>query len=148
MLIGKFIANNSFMKIERTISLSLFFFFFLGPYLQHMEVPRLVVQSEIQLPAYTTATAMHDTSHVCDLHHSSCQCQILYPLSKARDQTCNLMVPSKICFHWKQINNLTFQLKKLEKEGQTKPKASRKKEIKKMLEQKDIETRKIQRLER
>ena len=30
------------------------------------------------------------------LHHSSRQRQILNPLSKARDQTCNLMVPSQI----------------------------------------------------
>ena len=34
-----------------------FFFFFLGPYPRHMEVPRLGVQSELQLPAYATATA-------------------------------------------------------------------------------------------
>ena len=33
---------------------------FLGPYLQHMEVPRLDVESELQLPAYTTATKMQD----------------------------------------------------------------------------------------
>jgi len=32
-----------------------FFFFFLGLNLQHTEVPRLGVQSELQLPAYTTA---------------------------------------------------------------------------------------------
>ena len=31
--------------------------FFLGPHLQHMEVPRLGVKLELQLPAYTTATA-------------------------------------------------------------------------------------------
>ena len=30
-------------------------FVFLGPHLQHMEVPRLGVESELQLPAYTTA---------------------------------------------------------------------------------------------
>ena len=30
------------------------------------------------------------------LHHSSQQRQILNPLSKARDRTCNLMVPSQI----------------------------------------------------
>ena len=41
---------------------------FLGPYLQHMEVPRLGVESELQLPVYTTAT--RDPIHVCDLHHS------------------------------------------------------------------------------
>ena len=63
-----------------------------------MEVPRLGVERELQLPAYTTATAMPDLSHVCDLHHSSGQHQILNPLSKARDQTRNLTVPSWICF--------------------------------------------------
>ena len=46
-----------------------------------------------------TATATPDLSHVCDLHHSSQQSQILNPLSKARDQTPNLMVPNHICFH-------------------------------------------------
>ena len=61
------------------------FFFFLGPYLQHMEVPRLGVELELQLPAYTTATAMPDSSRICDLHHSSWQHQILNPLSEARD---------------------------------------------------------------
>uniref|UniRef100_A0A8D1M8R1 Cystathionine beta-synthase n=1 Tax=Sus scrofa TaxID=9823 RepID=A0A8D1M8R1_PIG len=36
-----------------------------------MEVPRVGVESELQLPAYTTATATSDPSRVCDLHHSS-----------------------------------------------------------------------------
>ena len=36
----------------------LFFFAFLGPHPGHMEVPRLGVESELQLLAYTTATAM------------------------------------------------------------------------------------------
>ena len=31
--------------------------FFLGPHLQYTEVPRLGVESELQLPAYTTGTA-------------------------------------------------------------------------------------------
>ena len=34
-----------------------FFFVFLGLRLQHMEVPRLGVKSELSMPAYTTATA-------------------------------------------------------------------------------------------
>ena len=34
-----------------------FFFGFSGSYLQHMEVPWLGVKSELQLPAYTIATA-------------------------------------------------------------------------------------------
>ena len=61
-----------------------------------MEVPRLGVELELQLPAYTTAT---DPSRVCDLHHSSWQRWILNPLSEARDWTHHLMVPSRIPFH-------------------------------------------------
>ena len=45
-----------------------------------MKVPRLGFQSELQLPAYATATAKQDLSRVCDLHHSSWQCQILKSL--------------------------------------------------------------------
>ena len=63
-----------------------------------MEVPRLGVESELQLPAYTTATAMQDLSRICDLHHSFQQGQILNPLSKARDQTCILMDTSQVCY--------------------------------------------------
>ena len=47
------------------------------------EVPRLRVKSELQLPAYTRATAMQDPSCFCDLHHSSQQSWILNPLSEA-----------------------------------------------------------------
>ena len=43
----------------------------------HMEVPRLGVKSELQLPAYTTATATPDPSHVYNLHYNSRQLQIL-----------------------------------------------------------------------
>ena len=46
-------------------------FSILGPHLGHMEVPRPLVQSELQLLAYTTARVMQDLSHICDLHHSS-----------------------------------------------------------------------------
>ena len=38
---------------------------------KHMELPRLGIESELQLLAYATATAMQDLSHVCDPHHSS-----------------------------------------------------------------------------
>ena len=31
-----------------------------------MEVPRLGVESELQLPAYTTVTAIRDPSCICD----------------------------------------------------------------------------------
>ena len=70
--------------------------FFLGPHPRHMEVPRLRVKSELLLLAYATVTATPDPSLVCDLHHSSRQWRILDPMSKARDQTPNLMVPSRI----------------------------------------------------
>ena len=49
----------------------LILFFFLGPHLRHMEVPRLGVELGLQLPTYATATATPYLSHVCDLHHSS-----------------------------------------------------------------------------
>ena len=64
-----------------------------------MEFPRLGFQSELQLPTYATATAMQDSSHICNLHHSSWQRQILNPLSEAGDQTCKLMVTSQIHFY-------------------------------------------------
>ena len=54
-----------------------FFLVFLGPQSNCMEVPRLGVESELFLPAYTIATAMPDGSHVCDLPHSSWQHWIL-----------------------------------------------------------------------
>ena len=51
----------------------MFSFFFLGLHLWHMEVPRPRVESELQLPAYTTATATtaQYLGRVCHLHHSS-----------------------------------------------------------------------------
>ena len=55
-----------------------------------MAIPRLGVELELQLLAYTTATAVADVSRVYDLHYSSWQSQILNPLSKARDRGCVL----------------------------------------------------------
>ena len=63
--------------------LKTFFFFFLEPQVWHIEVPKLGVELELQLPAYTTATL--DPSHICDLHRSLQQHQVLSPLSEARD---------------------------------------------------------------
>ena len=63
-----------------------------------MEVPRLGVQSKLQLPAYTSATAMQNLSRVCDLPHSSQQCQVLNPPSEDWDQSHNIMVPRRIRF--------------------------------------------------
>ena len=82
-----------------------FFCFLLGPHLWHMEVPRLEVELELQLPAYTTATAISDPNHICDLHCSAWQCWILNPLSEARNRTCVLMDTSQIHFHWAMTGN-------------------------------------------
>ena len=64
----------------------LFFFFpsfvFSGPHPQRVEVPRLRVESELQLPTCTTATATPVPSQVCDLYHSSQQHWILNPLAR------------------------------------------------------------------
>ena len=75
-----------------------FFFCFLGPHLQQMEVPSLGVESELQLLAYTTATAMWDPSRACNLYQSSQQCGISDPQSEGRDQTGILMDTSQIHF--------------------------------------------------
>ena len=73
------------------------FFFFLGPHLQYMEVPRLGAELKLQPLAYATATATLDLSHTCDLHHSSKQRRILNPLNKARDWTQIFMDASQVC---------------------------------------------------
>ena len=61
-----FIHNVYLCYFQMTGFLS-FFLSFLGP----MQVPRLGVLLELQLLAYTTATAMWHLSHVCDLYHNS-----------------------------------------------------------------------------
>ena len=62
--------------------LFIYLFAFLGLRVWHMEVPRLGVELELQLLAYTTA--MPGLSSVCNLYHSSWQCWILNPLSGAK----------------------------------------------------------------
>ena len=77
--------------------LSFFFFFFLlvffrAGHLQHIEVLRLWVESELQL--LTGLCHSHSyarSSYICDLYLSLRQCQILNPLSVTRDQTHILM---------------------------------------------------------
>ena len=87
-------------KGRRTRTLTFHFRLFDGVLLflelhpQHMEVPRKGVESEMQLPAYATATAMPDPSLICDLHLDLWQHQILNPLSK--DWTHILMDTSHI----------------------------------------------------
>ena len=82
---------ENFMLCE----LYLFFCLFWPHCPQHMAVPRLGVEWR-RSPAYATASAMQDLSRVCDLHHCSRQRRILNLLSKARDRTHHLMVPSRV----------------------------------------------------
>ena len=89
------------MTWESMTSFFFFFFFFfcsLGPHWRHMEVPRLGVQLEQWLLSYTRATATRDWNRIFNLHQSSWQCQILNPLSEAKDWTLNLMVTDQIHF--------------------------------------------------
>ena len=62
-----------------------YLFIYFSFYLRHIDVPGLGVESELQLPAYTTATATADLSSICDLHHSLGQRQILNSLIEARE---------------------------------------------------------------
>ena len=61
-----------------------FYFCFLGLHPQHMEGPRLEVQSKLQLRACTTATATRDPSRVFNLYHSPWQCWILKPTEQGQ----------------------------------------------------------------
>ena len=76
-----------------------FVFCFLGLHPRRTEIPRLEIESELQLLAYTTAIAMWDLSCACDLHHSSGQSQILNLLSKARDGTHIIVDTSQAHYH-------------------------------------------------
>ena len=61
-----------------------------------MEVLRPRVEAELQLLAYTTATATRDLSCIFDLCCRLQQRWILTPLSEARGGTCILMDTSQV----------------------------------------------------
>ena len=90
------------------LSIFIFIFRFLGPHLRHMEVPRLGVRSELQLPAHTTAKATPDLSRICDLCHSLWQRRILNLLSKTRDQTASSWKLAGFLTHWATIGTPRF----------------------------------------
>ena len=77
-----------------------------------MEVPGLGVKSELQLLAYIIATATPDPSCICNLHHSSQQCQILNPLNEARVGTCVLMDSSPVHYYWATMGSPFFSFLK------------------------------------
>ena len=94
------IFQNYLFALSHFMCITGFCFCFLGLYLRHIEVPRLGVESELQLAAYDTATATWDQCWVFDLHHSSQQYWILNPLSEAKDRISVLIETSQIHFHW------------------------------------------------
>ena len=58
MLRKKFYLKLRFFILIFILILIFCVFFFLGPHLQHVEVPRLGVKLELQLPATVTAITM------------------------------------------------------------------------------------------
>ena len=89
-----------FLKFLLYLFIYLLFICLFEPHLQHMEISRLGVHSELQPLAYATVTAMPGLSHVCNLHHSPWQLWILNPLSEARDWIHLLMESSRVHHHW------------------------------------------------
>ena len=87
-----------FRKMSIQVLCTFFFFWFFRATPMACGSSRLEIKWELQIPAYTTATATWDLSCVCDLRHSSLQCQIPNPLSEARDQACTLMDTRQIRF--------------------------------------------------
>ena len=73
-----------------------------------MEVPRLGVDLELQLPACTTATP--DPSCICNLHRSLQQRGILNPLSEARDWTRIFMDTCQMCYCWATTGTPTVDI--------------------------------------
>ena len=75
-LIASIVLISAVQQNDVSVNVYILFFFclfafFLGLLPRHMEVPMVGVSSELQLLAYTRATATPDPSHVFDLHHSS-----------------------------------------------------------------------------
>ena len=71
----KVLANKrgrygEFLGFSKILVFILYFFVFLGPHSWHLEVPRLGVKSELQLPAYAMDTATWDPRCICDLCRS------------------------------------------------------------------------------
>lgn len=89
--VSEILRGGPFHCAHSSVYLLLLLLVFLGPPPGHVEVPRLGVPSEPQLPAYTTATVAQDPSCICELRHSSRQPGTLNPLHEARDQTPILM---------------------------------------------------------
>ena len=102
---------NLFAKWKKTkiFYFIYFLFLFLGPHLWHVEIPKRGVELELQLLAYTTATATWYLSFIYDQHHSSQQCQIPNPPEQGRDQTHILIDTSWSHLHCAMMGTLKTQ---------------------------------------
>ena len=76
----------------QSLAWELSFLDFLGLHLEHMEVSRLGVESELQLLVYTTATATRDPSRTYDLNHSTQQRE------QGQGSTCILTDTRLVCY--------------------------------------------------
>ena len=81
-------------------SKSFFFFFRVTPHASHVEVPRLRIESELHLPAYTTAIAMPDPSHIWNLHHSSGKAGFLTRWARPRIKPVSSWILVKFVTSW------------------------------------------------
>ena len=77
-------------------SLSFFLFCFLGAHSGHMEVPRLGVELELQLSAYTTQQQLEIPAVSATYTTAHSNAGSFNPLSEARDPTYVFMDPSQV----------------------------------------------------
>ena len=82
-----------------------------------MEVPRLWVETELQPPAYTTASAMQiqSVSVTYTTGHGNARCPIHNPLKEARDVMLILMDSSPVHFHCTTMGTPSITLFNIEK---------------------------------
>ena len=111
--------RSIFIKICSNLWMSLFFFF-LGLHPWHMEVPRLGIESELQLSAYTTATATPDplTHWVGPGIRPACfmdTSRVLNPLSHSGNSSMDvtLKMKGKIMTDLVKLQYKTFECKSL-----------------------------------
>ena len=95
-LIDRFLLCLYLIKCFWFVFFFLFAFLFLGPHMRHMEVRRLGVELELQLPAKVTAPATQNRSCIRDLDHTLWQRWVLNPLSEAEDRTRIFMDTSQV----------------------------------------------------
>ena len=99
LLLVKNVNKICLVVMNFKAELTFFFFFLFRTLPKAYGSSQARGQIELQLPAYTTATAMPDLSHICSLHCSSQPHRILNPFSKAGDRTRILMDTSWVCYH-------------------------------------------------